>query len=148
MRRGKECGQGRVMVIEIDYNSPEAIYIQVTNQIIMQIATERLRQGDSLPSVRQLAETIGINMHTVNKAYALLRQEGYVTIHRRRGAVVSVDMDKRKMLEEMHERLKVVLARGLCKRISREEVHHLIDRIYDEIEGENEGKEEALKNSL
>lgn len=72
------------MVIEIDFNSEEAIYMQVTNQIIMGIATSRLQEGDALPSVRQLAEMIGINMHTVNKAYSLLRQEGFVTIDRRR----------------------------------------------------------------
>ncbi len=122
------------MVIEIDFNSAEAIYMQVTNQIIMGIATSRLREGDPLPSVRQLADTIGINMHTVNKAYALLRQEGYVSIDRRRGAVISVDANKIKMLEEMRQSLLGVLARGCCKNISREEVHELVDDIYDEIE--------------
>lgn len=58
------------MVIEIDFNSDEAIYVQLMNQIIMGIATSRLQEGDPLPSVRQLADTIGINMHTVNKAYS------------------------------------------------------------------------------
>jgi DNA-binding transcriptional regulator YhcF (GntR family) len=120
------------MFIEIDFNSDEAIYMQLTNQIIMGIATARLREGDALPSVRQLAETIGINMHTVNKAYALLRQEGFVTIDRRRGAVISVDVDKLKALEEMKQHLMVALARGCCKCVSREEVHALIDEIYDE----------------
>ena len=75
----------RIMVIEIDFNSDEAIYVQLMNQIIMGIATSRLQEGDPLPSVRQLADTIGINMHTVNKAYSLLRQEGFVRIWRRQG---------------------------------------------------------------
>ena len=66
------------MVIEIDFNSDEAIYMQLTNQIIMGIATSRLQEGESLPSVRQLADMIGINMHTVNKAYSVLRQEGHI----------------------------------------------------------------------
>ncbi|HBM47809.1 MAG TPA: GntR family transcriptional regulator, partial [Lachnoclostridium sp.] len=56
------------MIIKIDFESDEAIYIQLRNQIIMGIATDRIHEGDSLPSVRQLAENIGINMHTVNKA--------------------------------------------------------------------------------
>lgn len=120
------------MVIEIDFNSEEAIYIQLTNQIIMGIATARLQEGDTLPSVRQLADTIGINMHTVNKAYALLRQEGFVSIDRRRGAVISIDMDKIKALEEMKQNLTVALARGCCRNVSREEVHRLIDEIFDE----------------
>ena len=58
------------MVIEIDFQSDEALYTQLMNQIIMGIATSRLQEGDPLPSVRQLADTIGINMHTVNKAYS------------------------------------------------------------------------------
>ena len=121
-----------MMLIEIDFNSDEAIYMQLTNQIIMGIATSRLREGDTLPSVRQLAETIGINMHTVNKAYSVLRQEGFVTIDRRKGAVVSIDVDKIKALQEMKENLTVLLARGCCKNITKEEVHDLIDEIFEE----------------
>lgn len=121
------------MLIEIDFNSEEAIYVQVMNQIIMGIATSRLREGDPLPSVRQLADTIGINMHTVNKAYSLLRQQGYVSIDRRRGAVIAIDMDKIKMLAEMRRNLLGILARGYCKNISREETHALVDEIYDEL---------------
>ena len=120
------------MVIEIDFSSDEAIYMQLTNQIIMVIATSRLHEGDSLPSVRQLADTIGINMHTVNKAYALLRQQGFVSIDRRKGAVIAVDMDKISALEEMKNNLMIALARGCCRKVSREEVHQLIDEIYEE----------------
>lgn len=122
----------RIMVIEIDFNSDEAIYVQLMNQIIMGIATSRLQEGDPLPSVRQLADTIGINMHTVNKAYSLLRQEGFVTIDRRRGAIIAINVDKMKALEEMKQNLMVALARGYCKNISRAEVHDLIDEIFDE----------------
>ena len=120
------------MVIEIDFNSDEAIYVQLMNQIILGIATSRLQEGDPLPSVRQLADTIGINMHTVNKAYSLLRQEGFVTIDRRRGAIIAVDENKIKAMEEMKENLIVALAKGCCRNVSREEVHGLIDEIYDE----------------
>ena len=120
------------MFIEIDFNSDEAIYIQLCNQIIMGISTEQLKVGDPLPSVRQLADTIGINMHTVNKAYSVLRQEGFLTIDRRRGAMISIDGDKMRALEEMKRELVVVLARGCCKNISKEEVHALIDEIYEE----------------
>ena len=120
------------MVIEIDFNSDEAIYVQLMNQIIMGIATSRLQEGDTLPSVRQLADTIGINMHTVNKAYSLLRQEGFGTIDRRRGAIIALDVDKIKALEEMKQNLMVALARGCCKNITRAEVHNLIDEIFDE----------------
>jgi GntR family transcriptional regulator len=102
------------------------------NQIILGIATSRLQEGDTLPSVRQMADTIGINMHTVNKAYTLLKQEGFVSIDRRRGAVVAIDVDKIKALEEMKQNLVVALAKGCCKEVSRQEVHQLIDEIFDD----------------
>lgn len=120
------------MVLKIDFNSDEAIYIQLRNQIIMGIATDMIREGDTLPSVRQMADHIGINMHTVNKAYSVLRQEGFLTIDRRRGAMISIDGDKMRALEEMKRELVVVLARGCCKNISKEEVYALIDEIYEE----------------
>ncbi len=120
------------MYLEIDFNSDEAFYVQLCNQIIIGIATSRLQEGDALPSVRQLADEIGINMHTVNKAYSLLRQEGYIRLDRRSGAVISVDVDKLKVMEEMKKELSVILAKGSCKNVSREEVHALIDEIYAE----------------
>lgn len=119
------------MIIEIDFNSDEALYLQLRNQIILGIATAQFREGDALPSVRQLADNIGINMHTVNKAYTVLRQEGYVKIDRRRGAMICVDADAMQALEEIRKDLRVILAKASCKNISREEVHSLIDEIYD-----------------
>ena len=118
-------------MIKIDFQSDEALYIQLRNQIILGIATSTLRAGDVLPSVRQLAEDIGINMHTVNKAYSVLRQEGFVTIDRRRGAIVSLDVDKLQALDEMQKNLRVLLAKGRCKNITRQEIHDMVDEIFD-----------------
>lgn len=122
------------MYIEIDFNSEEALYLQLRNQIIIGIATSQFQEGDSLPSVRQLADTIGINMHTVNKAYSVLRQEGFVKVDRRKGAVIAVDVDKLQAIEELRRDMQVVLAKSRCKKISREEVHALIDEIYQNYE--------------
>ena len=127
------------MIIKIDFESEEAIYIQLRNQIIMGIATDRIREGDSLPSVRQLAENIGINMHTVNKAYAVLKQEGYIKLDRRRGAVIALDIDKLRSIGRLREELSVLLARSVCKNVSREEAHALVDEIYDYYTGSREG---------
>lgn len=120
------------MYLKIDFNSEEAFYVQLCNQIIIGIATSRLQEGDALPSVRQLAEEVGINMHTVNKAYAILRQEGYIRLDRRTGAVISVDADKIKALNEMKRELLITLAKGSCRNITRDEVHAMIDEIYAE----------------
>lgn len=129
----KEKGATR-MLIEVDFNSDEAIYIQLCNQIILGIAMSDIQEGDSLPSVRQLADTVGVNMHTVNKAYHVLKREGYISLDKRRGAVIAVDVDKLQQLEAMKEQLRIVLARGRCKNISRQEVHGLVDEIFDEYE--------------
>lgn len=123
------------MLIEIDFDSNEAIYLQLRNQVIMGIATSVFHEGDSLPSVRQLAEILGVNMHTVNKAYTVLKQEGFITLDKRRGAVIALDIDRYKNLQELKDQLQIVLARGRCKSITREEVHELVDMIYDNYEG-------------
>ena len=119
------------MFIQIDFNSDEALYMQLRNQIILGIATCQLQEGDILPSVRQLAESVGINMHTVNKAYTVLKQEGFVKVDRRHGAVIAIDVDRLRDVEETREELRVILAKASCKNISRQEVHALIDEIYE-----------------
>ena len=120
------------LLIEVDFNSDEALYVQLQNQIIVGIAMNAIREGDTLPSVRRLAETIGINMHTVNKAYSILKQEGFIQLDKRRGAVIALDADKARAFLEMEAQLKILLAKGCCKNISREEVHALVDEIFDE----------------
>ena len=122
---------GDKVLWKIDFSSDEALYLQLCNQIIMDIAAEVLRDGDSLPSVRQLADNIGINMHTVNKAYTVLKQEGFVKLDRRKGAFICLDMDKMQALEEMRQDLEVVLARGICRDVTREEAHRLLDQVFD-----------------
>lgn len=129
---------GERMVLKIDFESEEAFYIQLRNQIIIGIATDRIREGDSLPSVRQLADNIGINMHTVNKAYLVLKQEGFIKLDRRRGAVIALDVDKMQAMEALKQELAVILARSICKNISRGEVHSLVDEIYDYYAGKCE----------
>ena len=106
------------MIIKIDFNSDEAIYMQITNQIIMGIAKRQICDGDQLPSIRNMADEIGINMHTVNKAYTVLRQAGYVKLDRRRGAIVSVDVDKIEAIEEIRRELSVTLAKAGCMRFT------------------------------
>lgn len=124
------------MLIEIDFESEEAIYVQLRNQIVLGIATSTIHEGDTLPSVRQMADNIGINMHTVNKAYNVLRREGFLQLDKRRGAVISIDVNKLQALEELQEKMRILLAHGSCKRITREEVHEIVDLIYDEYEFE------------
>ena len=128
------------MYISIDFNSDEALYLQLRNQISLAIVKAELQEGENLPSVRDMAETVGINMHTVNKAYAMLRQEGYLQLDRRHGAVVAVDMDQVKATMELADTLNLVLAQAICKNVSRSDVHELVDQIYNQYEGYRNGE--------
>ena len=76
------------MIISINEMSEIPIYQQIRNQIVQGISDGRLSPGEQLPTVRGLAEEIGINSMTVNKAYSLLKQEGYIFADRRSGARV------------------------------------------------------------
>ena len=120
------------MIFTVDFESDEALYLQLCRQVIVSIAALELKNGDSLPSVRQLAEDIGINMHTVNKAYSLLRDEGYVVIDRRHGAVISVDAERLRNARELADDLRVIVARALCRNMSREDIHAIVDEVLQE----------------
>ena len=131
------------MTIHIDFNSDEAIYIQLRNQIVLGIAKEEMKNGESLPSVRQLAEELGVNMHTVNKAYSLLRQEGFVTIDRRRGAmmdrrhgaVIHIETSTRPR-DDLEMTMKLLVAEAKCRHMAVEELQQIIKDFYQEFDAE------------
>jgi|SRR5690554_143484 GntR family transcriptional regulator len=122
------------MYMKIDFNSDEALYIQLRNQIIYGIATSQFQEGDNLPSVRELAEYIGINMHTVNKAYSVLKQEGYIKLDRRKGAVIAIDIDKMQAINDLREELRVILAKAICRDINCQDVFKVVEEIFCEFE--------------
>ena len=127
------------MILEIDFNSDEAIYVQLRNQIVLGIACPEFTDGQSLPSVRQLAQVLGVNMHTVNKAYSILREEGYLKLDRRKGAVISVETEeKQKELESMEQELQLLIAQAICKGISKEEMCDLVECIYQKLDKNQE----------
>lgn len=126
------------MNIIIDFNSDEALYMQLRNQIILGIATSQIKEGESLPSVRVMAEDIGINMHTVNKAYTILRQDGFIRVDRRRGAVICLDVDKLKACSFIEEQMEPLIAQAVAAGISKEELLDLIGSLYDKIDDDNE----------
>lgn len=77
------------MLLTLEFESGVPIYQQIRQQVLLGVASGTLRPGESLPSVRQLAADVGVNLHTVNKAYQLLRDDGVVVIHRQRGVVIA-----------------------------------------------------------
>ncbi len=109
------------MLLRTSSTSDKPLYQQLRDQIVEGIAVGELEPGTKLPSVRALATDLGINLHTVNKAYALLRDEGYVTMRGRAGAVVAVpgqtsalrgQLEDERMDEALFEAALAFRARG------------------------------------
>ena len=71
------------MLLQIDHHSGQPIYRQVIDQIRRQVMAGQLREGEQLPSVRDLAAQLRVNPMTISKAYSLLEMEGL--LDRRRG---------------------------------------------------------------
>lgn len=127
------------MLIQLDFESEIPIYEQLKNEIIIGVAKKQLLPGERLPSVRSLASDIGINLHTVNKAYQQLKQEGYLLIHRQRGVVVNpegvVKADDA-FTFQITEKLRPQIADALCRGIEKKQFLHLIHHIYDDLQEE------------
>lgn len=125
------------MILKIDFDSEIAIYLQIKNQVIEGVARGQIQNGEELPSVRGLADDIGVNMHTVNKAYSLLKDEGYLKIDRRRGAFISLDLriSQEKFEEEFKYNLSYYMAecynRGIDKELIKEEVEKLFHQFQE-----------------
>lgn len=131
------------MIIELDMNSSTPIYVQLRNQIIMGIGRGELKLGESLPTVRQLAQDIGVNTMTVNKAYQILKTEGYIKIDRRHGAIVSdnIDMDI-VFREKLENELELLLAEAAINGMDKNDFLSMCNEIYSKIKvsGDSEPK--------
>src|ERR1700726_1386666 len=79
------------MLLSIEPDGPVPIYQQIRDRIGEAIARGRQPAGSGLPPIRPMAVDLGVNFHTVNKGYDLLRQEGLLRIGRKSGAVVRRD---------------------------------------------------------
>lgn len=96
------------MILEINPHSEEPIYLQLRKQIILGIARGELAPNEQLPTVRQIADELGVNTMTVSKGYQQLREEGYLLTDRRKGTVVApLPVHSKK---DSQENLELVLA--------------------------------------
>ena len=119
------------MIIAINEYSDVPIYIQIRNQIVLGISDGRLAPGEQLPTVRGLAEEMGVNSMTVNKAYQLLKQEGYIYTDRRNGAKVRERLEFTKELSmESKELLQQVISEAKIRGISMSEFHNICEVYY------------------
>ena len=113
------------MILNLDFNSDVPIYTQIREQIIK-----------SIPSVRNMAEEIGVNLHTVNKSYNLLKDEGYINIDRRKGAIVNkLPLDKTDFnVDKIESMLDLLVAQSYLLGMSREEFLDYSNKLFDKYE--------------
>lgn len=126
------------MLITIDLEGDMPIYMQLRNQVILGIAKKELSPGESLPSVRQLAQDLGINMHTVGKAYGILKADGYIVIHKKKGVVVRRHADMKAdaaFYEKLADELEPILAEIVCRGIKEQQFAAISRRILKNIQG-------------
>ena len=135
------------MFVRIDQALDVPLYQQLRNEIVRGIAQEELAPGDALPSVRNLASDLGINLHTVNKAYALLRDEGYVEMRGRKGAFVAqpaaasyaaaaagAATAKRRLSRDIHQLALAFKASGGTREVFEQQVKAQLNEVFCEKE--------------
>lgn len=119
------------MIISLDTSSSIPIYVQLRNQIVTGIGRGELKEGERLPTVRQLAEDAGVNTMTVNKTYQLLKMEGFITIDRRRGATVSpVRQWDEKYREKLEAELELLSAEARLEGMEQAEFVTMCQQIF------------------
>ena len=120
------------MILKLDFESEIPIYIQLRNQIVVAIAHGELSQGEKLPTIRNLAEDLGINNMTVNKAYAMLKQEGFISIDRRHGAKVnSILTPDFEFKEKLEDDLSLVISEAEIRGMKKDEFMKICENIFD-----------------
>ncbi|QSO47635.1 GntR family transcriptional regulator [Alicyclobacillus mengziensis] len=122
------------MDIYLDINSEVPIYQQIRNQVVLGLAEGRLCNNESLPSTRQLAADFGINFHTVNKAYDILRQEGIIKLNRKTGAVIFIEPPPQDFVSQWRENAKVWLAEAIVKGVSKADIIRECEDIISQFE--------------
>ena len=131
--------------VSLKRSTNATLYEQLRNQIVLGIAAGQLAPAEELPSVRNLAADLGINLHTVNKAYALLCEEGYIVMDRRKGAIIAQPiLQKPDFMANLAQRLTLSAAEAKCSNIDEKGFINLCRDCYKSInekntKGENHG---------
>ena len=128
------------MFIEIETNSAVPIYLQLAQSIIEGVAKGELKPGDSLPSVRSFAADLGMNMHTVNKAYHYLEEKEFIQIVQKKGVFIhenGVRLASHSDRDRLKKELRPIVAEALCLQLSNEDLEQLVRDLISKIkEGE------------
>ncbi|CAM3157053.1 GntR family transcriptional regulator [Filibacter tadaridae] len=126
------------MFIKIEPGLDLPIYSQLVNQLVDAVARKKLTGGDTLPSVRSLAADLGMNMHTVNKAYHELEKKGIIRIVPKSGAIIN-DLTQLEISEIQLERISLeirpLLTEAIVLGMEPADIINLTSAIISDIKG-------------
>jgi GntR family transcriptional regulator len=123
------------MWISINEHDNRPIYQQIVNQVKEQVSKGTLRPRDELPSVRELAGSLGVNMHTVRSAYIRLRDQGIITLRLGRRARITPRPAVAANVEavaELRARISELVTEARLIGLSAEEFRSLFDEYLEE----------------
>ncbi|SDO20799.1 GntR family transcriptional regulator [Psychrobacillus sp. OK028] len=129
------------MFIEINSNSDVPIYLQLAHQLMEGMVRGELKAGDSLPSVRAFASDLGMNMHTVNKAYHYLEEKELIQIVAKSGVIIQPNVVSKATEEKKQKlvaQLRPYVTEGLVLNLSEEELVLMVRKLVQNIEEGNE----------
>lgn len=124
------------MIIEIDKVSTVPIYIQLIKQLKKAIILGHLDQDDSLPSVRSLAGDLGVNMHTVNKAYNMLVDENILSKSQQGYVVNPTEIATDEVEHSVKDRLEDILVDIYIHDLPVDKVKGWIDTMAEDLKRE------------
>jgi len=125
------------MKIIISNSSPDPIYEQVTRQVKAQIINGELREGESLPSIRRLAQDLQISVITTKRAYEELEKEGFIDTVEGKGSFVAMqnkELLREKKMKVVEEKLAGAVDEARLLGITRPELEAMLDVLYGESE--------------
>lgn len=124
------------MEIQVDYESGVPIYAQIMEQIKHLVAAGRLKPGDQLPTIRQLAVDLRVNPNTVVRAYHELDRQGVISTQQGRGTFIARRPDERRLVEMRKDRLRAIMGGALLEALSlgyeAEEIREAFEKQLEE----------------
>ena len=131
-----------MLTLTIDRSRKVPVYEQIADQVRRLVASGSLDPGTALPSVRQLAGDLGVNLNTIARAYRLLEDEGFLVIRDRAGVAVAAPAEKveSSARAELLDQMRASLARLRQAGMAPDELLRFVRREVEGMGSRGEGK--------